>query len=502
MDPALQELAEVAAAEEIEAIIKLRNVDEVPPGVRIVSRFGRIATCRLPGQRIEAVWAHPATVSLKAPRLLEIDRDLSSDDASEILALHSTDLRRLEGLHVTGDGVVVGVVDWGIDIAHPNFIRPDGRTRFLSVWDQRGGPSDTAPMPHGYGRLLTADKINTALSTDAPYEALRYHPEEGDPHHNGAHGTHVLDIAAGNGAVSGSPIGIAPNADLVFVHLSAGRLGGMATLGDSVRVLEALDFIRRAAGNRHWVTNLSLGRHSGGHRGLTLVEQGMDALLSEAPGRAIVQSCGNYYRARTHASGRLLPGRRRILTWQTGRADITPNELEIWYPESDTFHVTIRAPVGNSMYRVGLGEITPVVIAGEEVGRIYHRRSDPTGDHHIDIFLRPGAPSGDWQVELAAIDAVDGRFDAYVERDPGCPGCQSRFHPLTQNHAAPSAVSATASIPSRLEPTTATIQIACWVSLAVPARHVTEGNGQTWSLPESTYSQPAAHPAPRRGQRC
>ena len=213
------------------------------------------------------------------------------------------------------------------------------------------------------------------------------------------------------------------------MHLSAGRLGGLATLGDSVRILEALDFIRCTAGDRPWVVNTSLGRHSGGHRGLSLVEQAMDAMLLEAPGRAIVQSCGNYFRAGAHASGRLLPGQSRVLRWNTGRADVTPNEFEVWYPIGDRFHVSVRSPLDDGMFQAALGEISPILIGGAEVGRIYHRQQDPTGEHHIDIFLRPGAPAGEWHVELTAIDAVDGRFDAWVERDPGCPSCQSRVHP-------------------------------------------------------------------------
>ena len=429
MDPALQELASVAGRKEIEAIVKLRDSNKAVPHLKIVTSFGNVATCRLPGNRIEEVWAHPNCLSLKAPRLLEYDDVLLLDEQSNDIGARETDRRRPEAIEATGRNVVIGVVDWGVDVAHPNFVRPDGSSRFLAVWDQRDAPSNAAPNPYGYGRVLTRDVIDAALATEDPYDSLGYHPEEGDPLHNGAHGTHVLDIAAGNGAAPESPMGLAPEADLVFVHLSAGRLGGLATLGDSVRILEALDFIRRTAGNRPWVINISLGRHSGGHRGLTLVEQGMDFMLMEAPGRAIVQSCGNYYLAHAHASGRLLPGHRRTLTWQTGRADVTPNELEIWYPTGDRFHVELNAPVGNAKFDAGLGEITPIVIASEEVGRIYHRKRDPTGEHHINIFLRPGAPSGNWQVELSAIDAVDGRFDAYVERDPGCPDCQSRFHP-------------------------------------------------------------------------
>src|SRR5262249_34638615 len=71
MDPALRELLRDEPADRVvEAIIRLRRPHAEPPGVRIVARFGRIATCRLPLGAVREVWAHPDVVSLKAARPL------------------------------------------------------------------------------------------------------------------------------------------------------------------------------------------------------------------------------------------------------------------------------------------------------------------------------------------------------------------------------------------------------------------------------------------------
>ncbi len=80
---------------------------------------------------------------------------------------------------------------------------------------------------------------------------------------------------------------MAPEADLIFVHAATGVMGGLANLGDSVRILEALDFIARTTNGRPWVVNISMGRRGGSHDGLSLVEQGMDALLTRTPGSAL-----------------------------------------------------------------------------------------------------------------------------------------------------------------------------------------------------------------------
>ena len=56
-----------------------------------------------------------------------------------------TDERRPPSESATGRGVVVGVVDWGFDFAHPDFRNPDGSSRILALWDQRGGKQSVSP---------------------------------------------------------------------------------------------------------------------------------------------------------------------------------------------------------------------------------------------------------------------------------------------------------------------------------------------------------------------
>ncbi|MEA2603861.1 MAG: hypothetical protein QOF89_4853 [Acidobacteriota bacterium] len=432
MDPALKELMKGSGEDEVEAIVQLDPEGDVPPHVRVIARFGEIATVRLPRQRIAETWADESVVSLKAARPFGLDPDplpMASDTEAEDLEEETDDRRRPEGLGAAGRGVVVAVLDWGFDFAHPNFRNRDGSTRALALWDQSApGPG---PDPYGYGRVYTREEIDRALRHDEPYRALGYHPASGDPTGKGAHGTHVLDIAAGNGRAEGAPLGIAPEADLLFVHLAnLDSIGKQTSLGSSVTLCEGLDWVFRRAGDRPCVVNMSVGRHGGPHNGLTLVERGLDALLAAGPGRAVVQSTGNYYAARVHASGYLRPGQQHVLRWCTDRADLTPNELEVWYPGRDVFTLEIRSPEGETRARVPLGGQAAIEVGGREVGRAYHRAKDPaSGDNHVDVFLDPQAPAGCWQVVLSGEDVSDGRFHAWVERDAGCPTCQSRLDP-------------------------------------------------------------------------
>ncbi len=425
MDPALRELlADGDPDEVIEAILRLTpGTNDLPEGVREISRFAEIATIRIRRGDIERVWAHPATQSLKAPRTLQFDApEMTPESLSK---LFDDGVRPRMPLGNRGKGVVVGVIDWGFDFGHPAFRDRAGRTRIKALWNQ----SAKGPSPRfGYGTVYTRADINAALRAPRPYTALGYHPGTSD-RGAGAHGTHVADIAAGTTRPGGG--GVAPEADLVFVHLASGPLSGLANLGDSVRLLEAIDFIAETAGDQPFVINMSIGRHGGPHTGLTLVEQAFDRFLEAAPDRMLVQSAGNYYLARAHTSGRLQPGGTHVIEWQTNPGDRTPNEIEIWYSDRDTFDVRITPPGGNKSVSVKLGDARGLYAKdGSEVARLYHRAYDPnTPDHHIEVFLRPEAPPGTWKIELKGGIIEDGRWHAWIERDGGSRRNQSRLPP-------------------------------------------------------------------------
>jgi Subtilase family len=184
--------------------------------VRTPTLIGRIpdkhtiVTGRIPISRIEAIRALPFVKSLKGAQ--DLERQLSAT-TSETNARPAD----MPAGHLSngGAGVVIGIVDYGGDFAHENFRREDGGTRLIALWDQ-DAPS-TALSPFGYGREHLTGAINLALQQPDPYGALGYDPTKFDDDFDpGAHGTHVMDIAAGNGRGSSVP-GVAPNADLVFV---------------------------------------------------------------------------------------------------------------------------------------------------------------------------------------------------------------------------------------------------------------------------------------------
>jgi hypothetical protein len=399
-----------------------------------------VVTGRVPLGEVVEVRRHPNVYSLKASRpYYAADQPVESsgnrapgglaevDDRAATFYGEAPDTERPpDPLGASGRGVVVAVAGWGLDFAHSNFRHADGTTRLLGIWDQRGGRHSSSPSPFGYGRELGSEAINRALRSAHPYEMLVYDPADVDPRGIGAHDTHVMDIAAGNGAAPGSLPGMAPAADLVFVHLKGDDTWPQQTLGDSVRLLEAVDYIVDRARLRPVVCNLSLDRTAGPHDASPLVVQALDALLAERRGLAMTLSTGNYWQAELHSSGALRQGEQAGLRWQVMPSNNEIAEMDIWYPGADEFGVELLDPTMRSLARVRLGEDQVVRNGDRIISSIYHRRHDPNnGDNEIGIFLWPDAALGTWIVKLDGQAVTDGHYHAWIERDD--PAFQSRF---------------------------------------------------------------------------
>jgi subtilisin family serine protease len=437
----------------VDVLAKLDDPAQPVDGLNVVQTIGQIVTGTVDLDKIEAVRTHPNVLSLKRATRLHPELRFS---VPEIRADQAT-LRTAgpSASAVNGSGVIVGIVDYGCDFLHDNFRKADGSSRVLFLWDQNGDETSSSPKPYRYGREYTGAQIDAAIQqASAPpsqndpiyaqvkfpedpnnraYLALGYAPEPTHVSQQGAgnHGTHVMDIAAGNGRGSGTP-GVAPGADLIFVEVSTGDFGSEESFGNSRRLLEAVAYIFDKAEQlgRPCVVNLSLGTHGGPHDGSTLAEQGFDTLL-DRPGRAIVIAAGNSWQAGSHASGRILAGASRTLTWQIGRqsaggqlVDPTGNEIEVWYPGASELEVTLVTPSGQRVGPTKLGRRTEIKSGGVVHGLVIHRKGDPNNnDNQIDILLSASLAKGDWGVVLTAIGG-DADFHAWVERDDRG---QSRF---------------------------------------------------------------------------
>ncbi len=448
LDPKLQHMLErrgrgwkpsatVSTSEgEIAVIVKVSNRDawfarsEVFGGADIGSfEDGAIVTSRIPLSRVEALHQAPEVISLKPAQPL---RPLLRDTIAEIKA--RVDLLPVNAGGEQGRGVIVGIVDFGCDFAHQNFRNNDGTSRIQAIWDQ-GAPT-SFDSPFGYGKVYRRSEINSALQASNPYTALGYRPAR-----FGEHGTHVMDIVAGNGNGSGTP-GVAPNADIVFVQLSASDIpfSGEEVLGssfgDSVQLLEALKFIFDFAEDNPCVVNLSLGTNGGPHDGSTLVEQGIDALISQQANRAVVIAAANSFADGIHAAGSVQANAFKDLVWQIDQNDTSGKELEIWYDGADSFRVELIDPQGTSLGSILLGHSARIRDQATNAVLFFtaHRQGDPNnGDNTFGIYMDPSAAAAlpsSLTIRLHGEVVSDGNFHAWIERDDGD---QSHFEAPNDN---------------------------------------------------------------------
>lgn len=421
---------EIAVIARVKSVSDWENIPDVIPG----SSLGKsddtfVVTGRLPIARIEAVRTDPTVVSLKASQ--PVHEALAATVAA--MGVEPAKLPKGSKPH-GGAGMVVGIVDFGCDFAHRNFLDAKGRTRIEAIWNQAGVPP-AGPTPFKYGRLYSAAQINAALKAANPYAALGYGPAVDSGPEQGTHGTHVMDIAAGNGRGSGVA-GVAPEATIIFVEAAASDIawdGAQSvgqTFGDSVQMLEAVRFIFDQAGDRPCVVNLSLGTNGGPHDGTSLVEKGLDAIVEERPNRAVVIAASNSFADHIHASGRVAGTGTEGIEWDLPGG--SGAEFELWYPGARRLEMTVISPDGHSFGPVTPGQPLQFNSGAEIALFLSSRLKDPNnGDNVLGIWVAANMPSGRWKVQLRSVDGQPVPYHAWIERRDGA---QAQFVRFDDSH--------------------------------------------------------------------
>lgn len=389
----------------VDVLAKLYHPEDQVPGLAVVCRVESIVTGSVAIQDLAAV--RERVRSLKESIPVRASLDVSVNEIHCGNELH----QRLPD--VDGRGVVLGVIDQGCDFAHPNFRNRDGSTRLLFLWDQTHEGSPPAPASFGYGREFTP----AALRPDAvktPTQALQDGDYAVPPE---AHGTRVLDIAAGNGGHDGVGTcfpGVAPAADIIFVELAA-----TGHLISSRRLLEAVVYVYQKAGDSPAVVNLSLESYAGPHDGHSLLEEAFDLLLAE-PGRAIVIAAGNSREKKIHTHGTIEVGGTAELAWTLALNQGSDDECEIWYPGTGRLEVFLKPPgATEELGPISPGDTHKVFESGVFLGYVVHEQNDPN-NHDNQILLRlPPVPEngGTWTVRLRNGGEAPVTFHAWIERD-------------------------------------------------------------------------------------
>lgn len=253
-----------------------------------------ILTARIPLSLVPVLAEKQNLVQIVLSRKLHPLLDKSVPAVSGDL-VHSGDNGALPRPY-TGENVIIGIVDSGLDLTQTDMLYPDGSTKVIALWDQTTGQECT-----GY-------QINTGECKEKDTEG---------------HGTHVTGIAnSGNSIYTG----MAPDAMLVIVKTDM-------TEAD---VLTAINYIFSLASqyNLPAVINISLGAQIGPHDDSTAMEQALDAFVTESTTpRAIVVAAGNDGANAIHLGMNTSPGGLYVSSFSVVTNDISPGSsiIDLWY---------------------------------------------------------------------------------------------------------------------------------------------------------------------------
>lgn len=314
--------------------------------------------------------------SMEASRLLFPKLDVARGQLTrldEALAAHP----------LTGDGVVVGIIDTGIDWQHDDFRNKDGTTRidhFVHiVSSQAGMPQIT---------MYTRKDLNEAL------QGLPKGIPLGDEL---GHGTHCASIAAGNGNAShGGLRGVAPGATIVAVRSDP--------LEDQ-NVIQGLRLLFEIAGTRPAVANISLGGHRGGHDGTSALEFAIDQM--SGPGHIVVAAAGNEALSAIHFSGDLAEGSDFIVKFRV--ADPDYQYVDVWIPRGDQVDLYVDTPDRTSFVPDGTLHYT-------QYGTLsaLFLENNLNRDQHLAVELWGGVVEEEWEIRIRPQEILHGKIHAWA----------------------------------------------------------------------------------------
>jgi hypothetical protein len=354
--------------------------------------------CRHSYSGYATVWTTSAAVerlrdmgfTVYRPRVLRPLLDLSTVDIGVNLLNNVTGVNAES---VDGRGVLIAVVDTGVDLSHPAFKTPEGRNRILYVWDQtiNGKP----PKGFSYGYECGPDEIQQETCPERDFVG---------------HGTIVASIAAGGVGGGWRLRGVAPGAELIVVKSGGPACGGSRWFFDEKGLIDGISYAVEKARSlgRRLVVVLSLGTNLGGHDGGEPLERMLDAWAEE--GVVFAVAAGNSGDEARHATGFLAPGQRTTLSWkipgetkQAGLSLTIPHTMEVNLklitPENKTVRIAFNRSVS-----VGSLQVEASLELREKIRAIILDLSD-----EADL-------SGLWSLEIEAVNTA-GEWHGWVESD-------------------------------------------------------------------------------------
>ncbi len=400
----------------------IQKIETIFADTQVVELLNQYAIITTREEYLQAIAALPEIEFMEKPKHiyfnLNAGRSASCINAVQGTAGVDSSVSPGQRLALTGKGVLIGIIDSGIDYMHPAFRNEDGSTRIAYLWDQSADREQSAgriPAGYGFGAQYTMQDINRSLEIGEEGGGDSQHVPVTD--RGSGHGTAVAGIAAGNGrgSVGNQYRGVATESELIVVKL--GR--NSEDFAGTTEVMEGLNYVLQKAIElqRPVALNLSFGNNNGAHDGQSLFENYI-ADLNGVWKNVIVVASGNEGNARHHARV-MLERQNESLSFAVGPRESSLT-LQIWKNYVDEFSIRLESPSGDEISVVReLGTAATYMIENSQVLVYYGVPSPYTVSQEIYIEWQPEEgrsfiDEGIWTVSFQPEKIVDGKIDLWL----------------------------------------------------------------------------------------
>jgi subtilisin family serine protease len=299
---------------------------------------------------------------------------------------------------ITGSGVLIAVIDSGIDYLHDDFIYPDKTSKVVFLWDQT--KDEKPPKGYKFGTEYTRDDINRAIANNDGTLSV---DEDGN-------GTMLSGICSGLGNKNKEYIGIAPDSELMVVKLKKieGEYNNAILEAAIQYVYEKANELRKPL-----VINISLG--SNNLLGAT------ERVLAKTPlftrGLCIVSPVGNEGNTQTHTTGKInFIGEEQDIELEI-LEDEELLEINIWINKPDKASVAVVSPSGEESKFIQVSsynEISGIFdLEATWYVIIYRFPTSYSGQQQATVILK-NATKGIWKIRLRGEYITNGIYNAYL----------------------------------------------------------------------------------------
>lgn len=296
--------------------------------------------------------------------------------------------------NLTGEGILVGFLDTGIDYTHNAFKDDEGNTRIEYIYDLENGV------------VYDKNKINEALKSEDPFSIVPEIDLSG-------HGTHVAGIACAGGNINFDNYGVAYKSSIAMVKIT-GENSLRAAL--STQLMRGLKFLMDKSNeiNKPLVVNISLSTNDGSHNGSSLLEKYIQT-FTQLQKAVIVVAAGNEGNSAHHVGGKMKKEEDLDLNIGDGEKGII---LDFFKPVLVDVSVEVISPTGISTGPMGLSESYKERFVGREKIVVYSTGPKPfdiQGQTTISILpLGDTITSGGWRIIVRKLNNYEGYFDVWL----------------------------------------------------------------------------------------